>query len=177
MRPELGRRETEMPMARTESDFLGLEVISLEDSSVVGQVDGLLIDERHNVVAGLVLDAGIYEANAVAYADLRSVEAGTILVDSSAAVQPLSQHLLLAAIAERDIRIVGEVVLDDRGDVMGIVQSYWVDPATGALVSLEVAPEDAHDAQGYILSMDNVLCIGGELIIARSVRPPEEADS
>jgi sporulation protein YlmC with PRC-barrel domain len=162
-------------MARTESDFLGLEVVSLEDSTVVGEVDGLLIDERHNAVAGLILDAGIYEANVVAYADLRSVEGETIFVDSSAVVQPLSRHPQLAAIAERDIRIVGEVVLDDRGDVVGIVQSYSINPTNGALVSLEVTPEDVNGATGYILSMDDVIRIGDELIVVRSAPPPEEA--
>ena len=137
----------------------------------------MLIDERRNVVAGLVLDAGIYEANVVAYADVRSVEAEAIFVDSSAVVQPLSQHPLLAMLAERDIRIVGEVALDDRGDVIGIVQSYSIDPATGALVSLEVAPGDANGARGYMVLMDDVIRIGGELIIVRSVRPPQRGGS
>ncbi|MCL4368266.1 MAG: PRC-barrel domain-containing protein [Actinobacteria bacterium] len=162
-------------MARTDSDFLGLEVISLEDSTVVGEVDGLLVDERRNAIAGLALDAGIYEANAVAYADLRSVEDDAIFVDSSAVVHPLSQHPLLAAIAERDIRVVGEVVLDDRGDVVGVVQAFSVDPASGALVSLEVAPEDARSANGCMIPMDEVIRIGGELIVVRSTRPAEEA--
>ena len=164
-------------MARTESDFLGLEVISLEDSSVVGEVDGLLVDVRCNTVAGLVLNAGIYEANVVAYADLRGVEDDAVFVDSRSVVHPLSQHPLLAEIADRDIRVVGQVVLDDRGDVAGVVRGYSIDPIDGALVSLEVAPEDAKGAKGYVLAMDDVIRIGGELIVVRRTRHSGEVDA
>jgi sporulation protein YlmC with PRC-barrel domain len=157
-------------MTRTEGDFLGLEVISLEDSAVVGVVDGLLIDERRNVVAGLVLDTGIFEANAVAYADVRRVEDKMVFVASSAVVHPLSRHPVLATIAERDVRIVGEVVLDDGGDVIGVVRSYSVDPEDGAVVSLEITPEEESAAKGYMLPLDEVIRIGRELIIVRRER-------
>jgi sporulation protein YlmC with PRC-barrel domain len=155
-------------MTRTESDLLGLEVVSLEDSSVVGQVDGLLIDAGRNAVVGLVLDAGIYEANAVAFADLRGVDDAAVWVEPGAVVTALSRHPSLAAIAERDIRVVGEVVLDDRGDVVGVVRTFSVDTTDGTLVSLEVGPEDANSGDSYTLPMDDVIRIGSELVLTRS---------
>ena len=91
-------------MARKDKDFLGLEVVSLEDASVVGEVDALLIDDNATV-AGLVIDLGVYEAKVLAFSDILSIGEDAVMIGAAAAVKPISQDAALEEVAELDVHV------------------------------------------------------------------------
>ncbi|MCZ7663527.1 MAG: PRC-barrel domain-containing protein [Thermoleophilia bacterium] len=158
-------------MARNEKDFLGLEVVSLEDASVVGEVDGLIVDETTNSVVGLVLDLGIYEARALAFSDVLSVGEDAVMISSPQSVKPISQHAALLEIAERQIEVSDALAITDKGNVIGVIGDFFVDPATGNLKGVEViSDEDADEPDGpkaHLVPMDEVVRIGAELVMLR----------
>lgn len=158
-------------MARRDKDFLGLEVVSLEDASVVGEVDGLIVDEKTNAVAGLIIDLGIYEAKVLAYSDVLNVGDDAVMIDSAGVVKPISQHSSLKEIAERDIDPCDSLAITDKGDIVGVVGDYFVDPASGALKGVEVVVDEEDDCDEgtvYVLPMADVVRIGADLLMVRA---------
>lgn len=156
-------------MARKDKDFLGLEVVSLEDASVVGEVDALLVDDTNASVVGLVIDLGVYEAKVLAFSDILSIGEDAVMIGAPSAVKPISQHAALEAIAERDVQVSDTLAMTDRGNLVGIVGDYYVDPATGAIKGLEVLPEDREEdsAEAYLVPVAEVLRVSSELIMLK----------
>ena len=167
-------------MARKDKDFLGLEVVSLEDASVVGEVDALLINDSA-AVAGLVIDLGVYEAKVLAFSDILSIGEDAVMIGAAAAVKPISQDAALEEVAELDVHVSDTLVMTDKGDLVGIVGDYYVDPSTGAIKGLEILPEDSEEDsdQAYLVPSSEVIRIGSELVMlkagfeGRTVSSPE----
>ena len=156
-------------MARRDKDFLGLEVVSLEDASVIGEVDGLIVDETIDVVVGLIIDLGIHEAKVAAYSDLLSVGDDAVMVESSAVVHPLSEHVTLREVAERQVEVCDAYAMTDKGDVVGAIGDYFVDPATGAIKGVEVIVEEDDDAVAvFVTSASDIVRIGTDLVMVRA---------
>ncbi|HZK49355.1 MAG TPA: hypothetical protein VFD74_07135 [Thermoleophilia bacterium] len=158
-------------MARIDKDFLGLEVVSLEDASVVGEVDALLIDENATV-AGLVIDLGVYEAKVLAFSDILSIGEDAVMIETAASVKPISQNIALEEVAELDVHVTDTLVMTDRGDLVGIVGDYYVDPATGAIKGLEILREDSEEEteeeEAYLVPSSQVIRIGAELVMLKA---------
>jgi uncharacterized protein YrrD len=152
-------------MARRDKDLLGLEVVSLEDASLVGEVDGLIIDETTNRVAGLLVDLGIYEAKAVAFADLVSVGEDAVTVESASVVRPISQQTELEDIVEREVHVSESLAISDRGDILGTTGDYYIDTRTGELRGVELLVEEDDGESLYVLPMQAVVRIGIDLVM------------
>jgi len=156
-------------MARRDKDFLGLEVVSLEDASVIGEVDGLIVDETIGVVVGLIIDLGIHEAKVAAYSDLLSVGDDAVMVESSAVVRPISEHTNLREVAERQVEVCDAYAITDKGDVVGAIGDYFIDPATGAIKGVEVMVEEEDDQVAvFVASASDIVRIGTELVMIRA---------
>ncbi len=156
-------------MARRDKDFLGLEVVSLEDASVIGEVDGLIVDETVGAVVGLIIDLGIHEAKVAAYSDLLSVGDDAVMVESSAVVRPLSEHATLLEVVEREVEVCDAYAITDKGDVVGAIGDYFVDPATGAIKGVEVIVEEKDDQVAVLIApASDIVRIGTELVMIRA---------
>lgn len=156
-------------MARKDKDFLGLEVISLEDASVVGEVDALLIDDNATV-AGLVIDLGVYEAKVLAFSDILSIGEDAVMIGAAAAVKPISQDAALEEVAELDVHVSDTLVMTDRGNLVGIVGDYFIDPGTGSIKGIEIIPEDSEgdSEEAYLVPSSEVIKIGSELVMVKA---------
>ncbi|MHB9150090.1 MAG: PRC-barrel domain-containing protein [Thermoleophilia bacterium] len=152
-----------------DKDFLGLEVISLEDASVVGEVDALLIDDNATV-AGFVIDLGVYEAKVLAFSDILNIGEDAVMIGAAAAVRPISQNAALEEVAELDVHVSDTLVMTDRGNLVGIVGDYYIDPGTGSIKGLEIIPEDSEGDSGeaYLVPSSQVIKIGSELVMLKA---------
>ena len=153
-------------MARRDKDFLGLEVVSLEDATVVGMVDALLVDEQATVV-GLVIDMGVYEAKVLALSDILSVGEDAIMIASADSVRLISENTTLEDVAELEVYVSDALAMTDQGDLVGIVGDYFVDPGTGEIKGIEVLPEEEEYESGEALLVpaSQVIRIGSELVM------------
>lgn len=156
-------------MARNDKDFLGLDVVSLADGMVVGTVDALLVDDNATV-AGLVMDLGIYEAKVLSYSDILNVGEDAIMISSADSVKLVSEHPALEEVAELEIFVTDALAMTDRGELVGVVGDYFVDPVSGTIKGIEVLPDEGgHEAETtLIVPASQVLRIGPELVLIRA---------
>lgn len=152
-------------MGRKDKDFLGLEVVSLEDASVVGEVEGLIIDDKVNGVVGLLIDLGIYEAKVLAYSDVLSVGDDSVIIRSSTAVKRISEHTELEAVVARGVHVSDSLALSERGDIVGTTGDYFVDPPTGELRAIELIVEEDSGERVYTVPMSAVVRVGADLVL------------
>ncbi|GAB4250748.1 MAG: hypothetical protein Kow00129_11600 [Thermoleophilia bacterium] len=152
-------------MARRDKDFLGLEVVSLEDASVVGEIDGLVVDEEQNKVVGFVVDMGLYEAKILPLSDTQTVGEDAVLVSKADVVKPISQSGQLQQIAERGIHPDDALVITDKGDVIGVTGDFFVDPADGSLKGIEVLVGEDSDERTLVVGISSVVRIGSDIVL------------
>jgi len=155
-------------MPRKDKDFLGLEVISLKDASVIGEIDGLIVDETKDSVAGLVVNIGIKEAKVLSFADIASIGNDAVMVESEQVVCLVSGHAELQEIAERNIFLNGSLALTDSGDIAGAVADYYVDPKTGAITAIEIVPADEDSEEDIMIPATEIVRIGPDLVMITS---------
>lgn len=155
-------------MARSDKEFLGLEVIGLDDASSLGEVDGLVLDETTRRVAGLIIDVGLYEANALPFDRITTVGEDAVLVESAEAVQPISRETELEAIAQRSIQLSDSLVLTDGGDVVGMVGDFFVTPADGSIAGIEVVLDTETGDEYHLLPASAIVSIGADLVLVTS---------
>lgn len=156
-------------MPRKDKDFLGLEVVSLEDASVLGEIDGLIVDETRDSVAGFVVDIGIKEAKVLSVADIKSIGNDAVMVESAQVVGPISGHAELQEIAERKIFLTGSLALTDLGNIAGAVADYYVDTKSGAIKAIEIVPPEEEDSGKEItVPATEVVRIGPDLVMIKS---------
>src|SRR5665647_3348581 len=114
-------------MARLDTDLIGLPIVSMDDASVVAEVDGLVVDDSTLTVAGFLTNVGLYEASVLPFAATRAVGDDAVIVRSADALVRLSAIPALAALAEKGIEISGARVVTLSGKEVGSVGGYFVD--------------------------------------------------
>jgi uncharacterized protein YrrD len=157
--------EEALHMARRDKDLLGLEVVSIEDASLAGEVDGLIVDETSNRVAGLLVDLGLYEAKALAFADIVSMGEDAVTVESSAVVRPISQQPELEGIVEREVHVSESLAISDKGDILGTTGDYFIDTKSGEIRGIELLVEDDDGERTFVVAMSGVVRIGVDLVM------------
>jgi uncharacterized protein YrrD len=155
-------------MARNDKDFLGLEVVSLEDASVVGEVDSLVVDETKAAVVAFVVDMGLYEAKLLPFPAVRSLGEDVVMVDGAASLKPVSASGELEQVASREVLVSETLALTDAGDLAGVVGDLYVDPATGKIRGIELVVESDDSERSYIIPMSEVIRIGTELVMVKA---------
>ena len=72
-------------MALSDKDFLGLEVVGLDEAAIVGTVQGLIVDDAARAVAALIVNTGAHQSRVVPFAVVRSVgDDAVVIVDTNA---------------------------------------------------------------------------------------------
>jgi uncharacterized protein YrrD len=155
-------------MARNDKDFLGLEVVSLEDASVVGEVDGLVVDESKRAVVAMVVDLGLYEAKLLPFGEIRGMGEDAVTIDSAKVLRLVSKSGDLEEIANRDVMVSDSLVLTDAGDAVGTVGDYFVDPATGSIQGLEIIVEGEEEDEAVLIPTGEIIGIGEELVLVKT---------
>ena len=155
-------------MARLDTDLIGLPIVSMEDASVVAEVDGLVIDDSALTVAGFLTNVGLYEASVLPFAATRAVGDDAVIVRSAEAIIRLSANPALAALAERGIDISGSRVVTLSGKEVGSAGGYFVDDR-GRVVGLEFISEDPspHPLDPAVVPVSTVHRVGPDLVVLR----------
>jgi uncharacterized protein YrrD len=152
-------------MTRRDKDFLGLEVISLEDASVAGEVGGVILDARENRVAGFLVDLGIFEAKGLAFSEVRSIGEDAVMIESTSLVRPISEHRELERLVLQEVFISESMVITDQGDIVGSAGDFFVDPSNGRLRAIELRVENDRGEGSYVLPMSAVVAVGADLVM------------
>ena len=116
--------------------LLGMPVVTTQDGSRLGTLEGVEIDPAASHLAYLRLDRPSRRDPAlVPWAAVRSVGADVILLDSEAELQ----HEIPEALRLQLTPHVGDrPVVTVSGDKLGAISSYEVDEATGSIVRYRI---------------------------------------
>jgi uncharacterized protein YrrD len=165
-------------MARKDKDFVGLEVISLEDATVVGKVDGLIVDASERRIGALVVGLGIHEAKVIPQADVVGIGDDAVTVRGAGVVKRISECPPVEELARRGVQLADELVLTDGGDLVGVVSAYFVDPHTGDIRGLELSPgPDEPHRPSHTVRAKDIVSLGKELVIVRAGSESRDAGS
>ncbi|NLE74479.1 MAG: hypothetical protein GX604_07625 [Actinobacteria bacterium] len=154
-------------MALSDKDFLGLEVVGLDEAAIVGTVQGLIVDDAARAVVALIIDTGAYQSRVVPYAAVQSVGDDAVVISSAAEATLITEAPALEKQAQRDIQLSGCLVLTEAGQVLGVIDDFFIDAATGTITELEIEPAIGEGQETFRVPADILLQVGDEIVIVR----------
>lgn len=154
-------------MARVDTELLGLQIVALDDASVVGEVDGLIIDDRAMKVAGFLVDLGLFEASVLPFGSASAVGADAIIVPGADALTSITADPALDTLAMKDITISDARVITRAGKTVGSIGDFFVDTDSGDVVGMEFIADDQsiYPKDVAVLPSAAVLRLGRDIIV------------
>lgn len=149
--------------------LISMPIVSLAEGMQIGSVRSLVVDPAKMEVAALIIDqrGWFRDQKIIPYAKVKSVGNDAVTIDQSSNVQkPISLPELLKLIKER-ANPVGTRVIAENGTVIGTVDEFYVDEATGKITGLEVSGkllESLYKGKA-VLPIDSVITIGSDVIV------------
>ncbi|MDI6710709.1 MAG: PRC-barrel domain-containing protein [Thermoanaerobacterales bacterium] len=127
---------------RKSSELLGLPVISLEEGAKVGHIKGLILNPTAKALVALVVEGrGVFkEQRFIPFAKVHSMGANAVTVSRGQTAQKAANLPEMVQLWKDRTPLVGARVVTESGDILGTVVDYGIDPPTGAVAGLEVAP-------------------------------------
>lgn len=154
-------------MTLSDKDFIGLEVVGLDDAVILGQVAGLIVDDKTRSVAALVIDTGAYRMSVLPYEAVRSVGTDALVIGSSEELKLVTDVPEIDALARRRVQLPGRFVLADNGTVLGVVDHILIDEDSGRLTQLVVELEDEENSRAEV-NAEDMLTVGEEIVIVKA---------
>lgn len=154
-------------MARIDTDLLGLQIVALDNAMVVGEIDGLLIDDASRKVAGFLVDLGLYEASVLPFGSARAIGRDAVIVESTDMITDISANPTLEVLAEKDVAISDARAITRSGRTVGTIGDFYVDTVTGDVVGLELLASDQM-AQGHgipVVPASVVYRLGADIVV------------
>ena len=154
-------------MVRVDTELLGLQIVALNDASVVGEVDGLIIDDRAMKVAGFLVDLGLFEASVLPFHKASAVGADAIIVADSDTLAPITADADLDTLATKDITISDARVITRSGKTVGSVGDFFVDTDSGDVVGMEFIADDqsVYPKDVAVLPSAAVVRLGRDIVV------------
>lgn len=154
-------------MARVDTELLGLQIVSLGDASVVGEVDGLIINDKAMKVAGFLVDLGLFEASVLPFGSALAVGADAIIVPNVDTLGPITADADLDALATKDIAISDARVITRAGKTVGSIGDFFVDTDSGDVVGMEFVADDQsiYPKDVAVLPSAAVLRLGRDIVV------------
>lgn len=149
--------------------FISMPIVSLAEGMQIGSVRSLVVDPAKMEVAALIIDqrGWFREQKIIPYAKVKSIGSDAVTIDQSSNVQkPISLPELLKLIKER-CNPVGTKVIAENGTVIGTVDEFYVDEATGKITGLEISGkllESLYKGKAF-LPVDSICTIGSDIIV------------
>lgn len=144
-------------------------IVSLEEGQRIGSVRGLVIDPKTLEVVALQVDQkGLFREHTIMpFAKVHSIGDDAITIDRSSHVERHTNLPGLLNLIKQKVGLVGSKVITNRGSKVGIVDEFYVDPATGKILSLELkgAFGDGLLYSKAMLPVSAIRTVSGEMII------------
>ncbi len=154
-------------MVRIDTDLLGLQIIALDGATVVGEVDGLLIDDAAMKVAGFLVDTGLYEASTLPFESAYAVGSDAIIVESADRITEISANPTLETLAEKDVAISEAKAITRSGRGVGVIGDFFVNTDTGDVVGMEfiAADQTVYPRNTAVIPASAVVRLGRDIVV------------
>lgn len=136
------------------------KVVSSENAETVGRVDSFVVDATRRSVIAVKLKK-TDDGDTLRWGDLTAF--GTDAVTVSSAGRIVAEPDDVAALSDKDHRVLGKRVLSDGGDELGEVDDVDFDPATGSVEALLLKHGSVEEVAG-----SRLVGIGSYAVVVRS---------
>lgn len=157
---------------RKSRKFVSMPIVSIEEGLQIGITRGLVVNPAQMEVAALIIDqrGWFREQKIIPYGKVKNVGGDAITIDQSSQVQKTtSLPEILRLIKERANPIGVKVIVED-GTLVGHVDEYYVNEATGEIVMLEISGKFLDNLfKGKArLAAEHVRTMGGNVVILKN---------
>lgn len=140
----------------------GRKVVNAENAESIGRVDAFVVDAGTRSISGLRLGkvgkvgkvGG--DATFVSWADV-TFGADAVILAGSSRLRPARDEDEARA-GSKDLQPIGKLVLDDSGTALGKVEDVEIDPASGAILELDLGDSG-------VIAGDRLLGIGAYAVV------------
>jgi sporulation protein YlmC with PRC-barrel domain len=119
----------------------GRKVVSAENAESIGRVDAFVVDPGTRSISGLRLGKVKGDATFVSWADV-TFGTDAVIVASSDRLRT-AQDETEARAGSKELQPIGKLVLDDSGTALGKIEDVELDPASGAILELDLGDRGA----------------------------------
>jgi len=121
-------------------DIIGLPLISVGEAKELGQIREILIDSSEARVKYLMImdDQWYFGAKIVPFDKILSIGQDAITVRKAEDLQMLPEVQDAIDLAERNIKIIGARVFTEKGENLGMVLEYYINPDDGKIIRYEL---------------------------------------
>ena len=160
-------------------EIQGLPIFSLIDGEQIGRVKQLIIKPDTGNVQILLVenDQDAIGIHVLSYADAIGVGEFAVTVENKAAIREVGQLDGARELVLLGYKIIGTRVLSRKGQLLGTVDEYYVDPDTGSVTACTF--REANDAASIkMFDRANIMTFGRDVIVVKqeeAVFTPGEA--
>jgi len=124
---------------RKSKKFASMPVISLEEGRQIGHVKGLVVDPAGKKVAALAIEqkGWFKEQRFIPYHKVKSAGSDAITIEKTDSVERSTALPDIVKLVKDKVGIIGARLVTEDGTLLGYVDEYYVDLATGTIAGLE----------------------------------------
>lgn len=124
---------------RKSKRFESMPVISLEEGQQIGHVKSLVIDPAGKKVAALIIEqkGWFKEQRFIPYHKVKSAGSDAVTIEKTANVERATGLPDIVKLTREKVSIIGARLVAEDGTLLGHVDEYYVDLATGTIAGLE----------------------------------------
>jgi sporulation protein YlmC with PRC-barrel domain len=134
----------------------GRKVVSAENAESIGRVDAFVVDTGTRSISGLRLGKVKGDATFVSWADITFGPDAVILASSDGL--RTARDPTEARAGSKELQPIGKLVLDDSGTALGKIEDVELDPASGAILELDLG-------DGGAVAGDRLIGIGAYAVV------------
>ncbi|AEF92999.1 PRC-barrel domain protein [Desulfotomaculum nigrificans CO-1-SRB] len=154
---------------RKSKKYVGMPVISLAEGQQIGTVKGLVVDPVQKKVAALIIEqkGWFKEQKFAPYGKVCSIGKDAITIDQSTHVEKGASLPEILKLYKEKLNLIGCRVMAENGTHLGIVDEYFVEENTGAIVGLELSGSllDSFMKGRVFLDISFTRTIGKEMVV------------
>lgn len=154
---------------RKSKQFISMPVVSLEEGLQMGSVKDLVVNPAEKKVVALAVEQkGLFkEHKYIPYSKVRSVGEDAVTVNRGATAQKGSSLPEIISLLREKSNITGARIVSESGTLLGVVDDYYVNLASGELVGMEFSSSylSAVFNGRAFLDIDHVITIGKDMVV------------
>ncbi|GAV22796.1 PRC-barrel domain-containing protein [Carboxydothermus pertinax] len=148
---------------------MGLPVITARDGVITGTVKELLVEPYERKIAGfVVVSRSLFPGTKLLpFSEIKALSAKVVLIGSKDALKKPEQLPELSELLKKGPRLFGQKVIVEDGSYLGQMVSFILNPATGEITNISIAPGFFRFGRIYRLDSSYILTIGKDAVVVK----------
>ncbi|MGI6434414.1 MAG: PRC-barrel domain-containing protein [Syntrophomonadaceae bacterium] len=147
------------------AEIRGLDVFSIVDGNNIGKVRDLIINAASKSVDYLLIDISNWYSGSYVIPFNMAVGIGrdAVMVETVNSLKNINDDPMAVKLVESGIKLIGNRVLTIKGNMIGKISEFYINPDTGQVLGCELVDND-NNVQG-IIPADITLTFGKDALV------------